>query len=855
LIEAHKVTQTWAPNFGFKLASDRLSRISGRKWDLSSVKFFMNAGEQVTMPVLRSFLKEVAPFGVRPGAMQPAFGMAEVCTCMTYANEFNLRTGARRFMKSSLDGVLEPTIESNGSSVEFVSLGPPVPGVSIRIADSANRLVPEGVIGRLQIKGKVVTPGYLHNPEANDEAFVGGGWFNTGDLGFIHDGELFLTGREKEMIIIRGAKFYCYEIEDVANQVAGVAPTFCAACSIADATAGTEQLAIFFVAEPDSDPVRITDHVRRRVSALMGVAPRYIIPLAKADFPKTTSGKIQRTQLKKALEAGSFRTLLEQLDRKSSSSECAQPAPGTETRVAGIWREVLGLIDVPANKSLFALGGDSLKAIQIISRLREGFRVEFPLAKLFEEDATVRDMSEWIEHNHQQTDVGSPPSVSRAASREEFPASTSQLRIWLADQIEPGTSRYNICRVLRLRGALDTRALELALNGIVQRHEILRTVFVFDGALNQRVVPDSPMALPMDDLRTLPAASRESEVQARVDVEANRCFDLVSCPLFRARLLILDDAEHLLLLRFHQIIVDGWSIPIFYRELAELYQASIEGRPPDLAPLPIQYGDYSSWQQRWMTDSHLKTQIDYWRNRVTTEPPESELNLFRALDCSGHQTPVTSRAGATVEALILDQALVASLREFNAREGQTRFVTLLAAYKLLLYRWSGCHDIVVGSAAAGRTRLETEGLIGFFVNTLTLRTDVSGARTFRELSRRVRETSAGAFAHSEAPFERVSLAHLAVTRNARRRCFQVWFSPIDAQMPFDLGNVKATPQMVFPRGAQFDLSLFISEAPGGLACYFEYQEGLFDRDRIARFASEYETLLRKVIANPDLPLD
>jgi amino acid adenylation domain-containing protein len=316
LIEANRVTLSWSPNFGFKLVSDTLAKVTGRAWDLSSMKFFMNAGEQVTLPVVREFLERVAPFGVRTRVMQPSFGMAEACTCMTYQNDFDLETGVHRVLKSSLGGVLVAADCDDARSVVFVDLGPPIPGVEIRITDAANRVVPEGVIGRFQIRGAVITPGYLNNDAANKEAFVGDGWFNSGDLGFIRHGRLTLTGREKEMIIVRGANFYCYEIEDVVNAVKGVAPTFVAACSVDDPSSGTEGLAIFFVptARACAGRAEIIRAIRTAVTVNLGISPAFVLPIPKKDFLKTTSGKIQRTQMKKALLAGCYRELLKELD-------------------------------------------------------------------------------------------------------------------------------------------------------------------------------------------------------------------------------------------------------------------------------------------------------------------------------------------------------------------------------------------------------------------------------------------------------------------------------------------------------------------------------------------------------------
>lgn len=317
LIEQYRVSHSWSPNFGFKLISEVLAKNPGKTWDLSSVKFLMNAGEQVTPRVVREFLTSTASFGICSQAMQPAFGMAEVCTCMTYQNQFNEQTDIYRIKKASVGSQLELTTDSH-DVIEFTDLGLPVPGVQIRIVDDENLLFPEGVIGRLQIKGKVVTPGYLNNPQANAEAFVGDGWFNTGDLGFILQGHLVLTGREKELIIINGANYYCYEIEDIVNSIDGVIPTYAGACAFSNQQTGTEGLAIFFSPETtESHPnLEVIQTIKREVTSQLGITPTYVIPVERQEFPKTTSGKIQRSQLKQKLESGDFSSLIQEIDIK-----------------------------------------------------------------------------------------------------------------------------------------------------------------------------------------------------------------------------------------------------------------------------------------------------------------------------------------------------------------------------------------------------------------------------------------------------------------------------------------------------------------------------------------------------------
>jgi acyl-CoA synthetase (AMP-forming)/AMP-acid ligase II/NAD(P)-dependent dehydrogenase (short-subunit alcohol dehydrogenase family)/acyl carrier protein len=315
LMDRHRVTHTWAPNFGFRIVSEALTARDSKHFDLSCVKRFMNAGEQVTLPVVEEFLGFVRKFGVPEQAMQPAFGMAEACTCMTYRNDFSVESDTHWILKSSAAGTLMKGEPRGRNSMSFIDLGPPMPGVQIRIADRENQLLPEGVIGRFQIKGAVITPGYLHNEKANRESFVGDGWFDSGDLGFILNGSLTLTGRAKEMIIIRGANFYCYEIEDVVNRVESVEPTWSAACAVDDAS-GSEGLAVFFVPRSQNGASKsaIARAIRTRVAADIGVTPSFLVPLTREEFPKTTSGKIQRGQMKRLLMEGHYAERLAELD-------------------------------------------------------------------------------------------------------------------------------------------------------------------------------------------------------------------------------------------------------------------------------------------------------------------------------------------------------------------------------------------------------------------------------------------------------------------------------------------------------------------------------------------------------------
>jgi acyl-CoA synthetase (AMP-forming)/AMP-acid ligase II len=846
LLEKHRATHTWAPNFGFKLVADRLARAEKKPRDLGAVKFFMNAGEQVTLPVVREFLAAVKPFGVRERAMQPAFGMAEVCTCMTYANDFSVAGGARKFLKSSLNGPLEPAPEGATEAAEFVGLGTVTPGIAIRIADAANRVLPEGVIGRFQIKGPVVTPGYFNNPEANQDAFVGDGWFNSGDLGFVWDGELFLTGREKEMIIIRGAKFYCYEIEDVVNGAPGVEPTFVAACGIGDPRSGTETLAVFFSPQGITDDLNLAQAIRKRVTARMGLAPGHVIPVPKKDFPKTTSGKIQRTQLKKLLESGAFAAVQEAIEADARSAGGRPPQTETERRLAGIWENVLGVPSMGVATHLFDLGGDSLRATQIVSRIRGEWRIEFPLPLVFDGAGTVETMARWIDDNRGREEVHAPPAIQPVPRHGPLPLSHSQLRIWLAEQIDPGTAAYNICRAVTLAGPLDPAALEHALNEIVVRHEILRTVYRFADMPAQEIMDATPIELARHDLGHLEAVERGRIAANLASQEAARPFDLESGPLFRAKLIRLRSEEHRLILVFHQIVIDAWSIGIFCRELGELYASFAAGRPNPLPPLPVQYADYAFWQQRWFSDAALDGQLKYWKRKLEGELP--------ALSLAEEFSPTDANT-ATARRLVLRPPLLQEIRAFNAAEGSTLYLTLLSVYTMLLHQRSGATELVIGSPESGRRQTETEPLLGYFVNMLPLRNRVAPDKSFRQLLAGVRATAIEAFAHGDVPFEKLLQAMPGKgASGGHGPFFQTWCGPIDSLQPFSMGDVSARPEMLFPPEAQFDLALFIAEQPEEVACLFEFKTGVWSRATSEALPDQFEKLLRAAIAAPDRPV-
>lgn len=429
---------------------------------------------------------------------------------------------------------------------------------------------------------------------------------------------------------------------------------------------------------------------------------------------------------------------------------------------------------------------------------------------------------------------------------QEFPLSFAQQRLWFLAQLEPDNPSYNIPQILRLNGVLDVEALEQTINAIVARHESLRTTFnVRDGHPVQIVSGVHEFKLPFTDLEGLPIEERENEARRLAIAEARRPFDLNRDLPLRAALVRIDDDDHWLFLTMHHIVSDGWSMGILTKELSKIYEAISTNQPIELPELPIQYADFAEWQREWLQGEVLDEQLGYWLNSLAGAPAELKLNTDRP-------RPANQTFQGSGVSSKLSPKLSRSLSEFSQREGVTLFMTMLAAFQTLLFRYTGQEDIVVGTVIAGRNRVEIESLIGFFVNTLAMRTNVSGDPTFRELLGRVKEVTLGAHAHQDLPFEKL-VEELNPKRDASRSpIFQVMFGMQNApRETLRLSGIKITRVPQASGTSKFDLTLFINETPSGLACWLEYNTDLFDKETIARMLGHFETLLEGIVANPD----
>jgi amino acid adenylation domain-containing protein len=740
-------------------------------------------------------------------------------------------------------GLTEATIDSTyfeSADMELseerpVPIGRPFANSRIHLLDRNLQPVPVGVPGELHIAGPGLARGYFKDAELTAKKFIpdpfsrhaGERLFRTGDLAcYLPDGTIELLGRTDHQVKVRGFRIEPGEIESVLGQHPGVRQ----AAVVARGDIPDNKRLVAYLTAPAPSPQELRTFLKEKL-------PEYMVPsafVALDALPLSPNGKIDRQALAAIEEA-----------KPESQADFIAPRTPVEEDVAAIWASVLGLERVGVNDNFFDVGGHSLLATQVISRLAKAFQVELPLRRLFEVP-TVAGLAEAVEVARRAGEVLHRPPIQRLPREGPLPLSFAQQRLWFLDRFEPGSPFYNIPAAARLSGDLDIIALERSLQEVVRRHETLRTTFqTVEGQPAQVIAPTLTLPLPLVDLTSRPEVERAEEARRLAREEAQRPFDLTRAPLLRATLLKLGPQEHVVLLVMHHIVSDGWSMGVFFREVATLYQAFLNDEPSSIPELPVQYADFACWQRDWLQGELLESQLTYWQDRLANVPAALELP-------TDHPRPAVQTVHGAMEPLLLPSELVERLHALSRREGCTLYMILLAAFQALLHRYSGQEDFCIGTPVAGRTRPEMEGLIGFFVNTLVLRADLSGDPTFAEHLKRVRETCLGAYAHQDLPFEMLVEALQPQRDLSRSPLFQVMLILQNTPLPsLDLPGLQLNPIEAESGTAKFDLNLALVETDRGLVGSLEYNTDLFEAATVRRLLVHFRNLLEEAAANPE----
>ncbi len=737
-------------------------------------------------------------------------------------------------------------VEADRTKDTTSSIGRPIANTQIYLLDTHLQPVPIGVAGELHIGGAGLARGYLHRIELTQQKFIPNPFFKsdeleenssiqnskfhrlykTGDLArYLPDGNIEYLGRMDHQVKIRGFRIELGEVESALAQHPNVQQTVVTA---REDSPGNQRLVAYIV--PHQQPSPTIDQLRRFLKQQL---PSSMVPTAFVmleAIPKTPNGKVDRRALP-----------VPELSREHSATFAIARTP-IEEMLALIWADVLGVELVGVLDNFFSLGGHSLLATQVISRVRTTMSVELPLRSLFEAP-TIADLAQYIaQWQRDSKQLSAPPRIPKAPDTPS-PLSFAQQRLWFLDKLQPDSANYNIPVAVRLQGDLKLTALENSLNEIIKRHSALRTNFTtLDGQPIQIIHPERCLTLTVVDLR---APETEPEIQRLLTAQAQRPFDLTNELLVRASLLLLGETEQILLLCMHHIVADGWSIGVLMQELAALYSAECNDLPSLLPELPIQYADFAVWQRQWLQGEVLESQLAYWQQQLNGAP------TYLSLPTDRPRTAIQSLRGA-YQSFTLSHELTEALTLLSRREGVTLFMTLLAAFGTLLYRYTGQQDILIGSPIANRNHAQIEGLIGLFVNTLVLRTDFSGHPSFRELLRRVREVALQAYAHQDLPFE-LLVETLQPERDLRHTpLFQVMFVFQNAPtLAMEFQGLNLTPLPVESLTAKFDLTLSLENTDQGLLGELEYNTDLFDADTITRMVGHFQTLLAGIVTHQE----
>lgn len=720
----------------------------------------------------------------------------------------------------------------------YPPIGKAAVNVQVYLLNSNLQPVPIGVPGELYVSGDGLARGYLNRADLTNQKFLpnpfqeagGGRLYKTGDLAqYLPDGNIEFLGRIDDLVKIRGFRVELGEVEAVLSKHPQINQ---AVAKVHGESAREKYLVAYFV-----PIVGETITVEQLRTFLTEQLPDYMIPSAFVEmesFPLTPNGKVNRRALPEPTTS-----------RPELGQTFVAPRTPTEEILAGIWRDVLGLEQVGIYDNFFDLGGHSLLATQVIALTRKAFGIELPLLSLFESPA--------IAPLAQKIATAKAPdrqelSLKRLPSQDEpIPISLTQLELWFFDQFYPGNSIYNLPLVYRITGALNEKALSESLREIVQRHETLRSTFqVKNGQVVYAIVNDPVFDFSVIDLQHLPETERQAQATQQAEQEIKHPFDLARGPLLRSKLWRLDEQEYLFVAVTHHIVADGWSFSVLTQELAKVYEAFCEGKPSPLTELPIKYTDFAQWQRQWLQGQVLESQLQFWKKHLGTSLP------ILKLPCDRPRPPARTFKSAG-QPIVLSKKLTDALKVLSQQEGVTLFMTLLAAFQTLLFSYTRQEEIIVSSALANRTRVETEGLIGFFVNLLPFCSNLGGNPSFRELLGRVREVALGVYAHQEMPLIKLIEELQPVRDPSYTLLNQVMF--VFQNTPEDnlqFANLTLKEQFIArdtKDTAEFDLELTLEETSTGIEGLLVYRTDLFEAATITKMVDNFQTLLETITTN------
>jgi len=853
-ITEHRCTVTGSPNFGLDWMSRRVTDLSGL--DLSSLRILFNGAEPISVETANTFAARLAPCGLRPEAMHYVYGMAEACvmvSCPAAHSALAHEVDRDVFVR---EGRFAAPRSASAPALRLADVGSPIPGMELRIVNDKDEVVPEGVVGHVQIKGPNVTSGYYQNPEANAELFCSG-FLRTGDLGCMQNGRLVVTGRNKDIIFQNGQNVYAHDVEHHVQNQLGLGGQMVIAVGTHDAAQGKERVVLFLKSKKKpEDLVDIMRAARQAAATGFGLDVEGVVPLAS--LPKTTSGKLERYKLRTQLQAGAFDALLleigERMAAGGAGSGETMPRTATERRVQEIWARVLQTseelisLDVP----FFELAASSLKELALVRELEDWLGKGHVKFDTLHKHPTVGELARFADSILQgrvhggEADSAQPGAemIAGAPDQDAYDMAVGQRALWFIERMNPGLLTYYENYRFRIRGPLQVRALQEAIRELVGRHGVLRTVYADQDGIPKQIIgaPETP-DIPYRDFSWADRREREARLERLLMEELRTPFDFEKGPLSRWRLYRMDSDEHRLEFYAHHSVTDMFSAGVMMEELSALYAAKRDGRSHEL-PRPVQYVDVVAWQQERMKRDEFLLTEQYWTAQLQEPLPVLELPTDRP------RPPVQTFRGDVLQ-VPLDSELSRALRAVSAETSASMFMVLMSAYAVWLRGMTGADDLLIGVPLGGRSVPALSRVVGYLTNMMPLRVQVQGADVFEDLLMRVRSRVHEMLEHQDYPFP-LLVEKVNPERDPSR--------PVLYNTVF---NMPTPPVLEWPGlevemlenrkiSCVADLCWNVMDFGESLHLSLEYNTDLFDNKTVRRFARSYLDVLTACLRDQEV---
>ncbi|MBD0254142.1 MAG: amino acid adenylation domain-containing protein, partial [Cytophagales bacterium] len=844
----YNVSMLYSPNFGLHYLLSALDEAHPYPWDLRSIRLIYNGAEPINQELCQRFTRQLSPYGLGSNVMYPGYGLAEASVAVTLS-----RVGAEvlsytldRSRVNIGDEIRLVDAADAGKGVNFVDVGYPIAHCRVRICSLEDQPLGDNTIGHIQIQGRNVTRGYYNNAKATAACFTADGWLRTGDLGFLREGRLVITGRYKNIIIRNGQNFYAQDLERVVQEVTGIDLGKIVACSNKSQAAKEELLVFVLFKGPAKDFLDTVLKIKEGILERFGLLVEKVIPVRK--IPKTTSGKIQHYKLVEQYNAGAYADVTTALDalEKSCVPEWAEAHGTTEEKLVYLYQRIVGEGLASAGENFMERGINSLQAIRLIAGIARVFHVNLTLKEFFD-NPTIGQLAALLHEKPLGPAVG---QIEPVAAQERYDVSYTQKRFWVFHQYEPGAA-FNISVAYAFRGNLNLDCFDKAFQTLIARHESLRTIFVAtEGEPKQQVLPAGEVNFSIRclDLRHEPDAekmARETAVQA-----SNVVFALDRAPLLAAVLMRLEDERFLFVLTIHHIVADGWSMGVMIEEVTRLYNGYLRGAPDPLPALEIQLKDYVHWQNRQLTEANLALSRAYWLEEFKDGVPVLNLPTART------RRETTGKRGKVLN-VTLPKGVTEGLRNVSRDNNVTLFVSLLSICNVLFHKYTGSTDIVLGTDVAARNLGVLENQIGYYLNTLPIRTRFSAGQPFAGLLQTVREKFLAGCEHQAYPFDHLVKELATETEPGASPLFNVLVLLQNFSGDTRFGHLEGVAAEKLPNDSQtsfIDLQLEFAVYDEALTLSLRYNADRFSDPQMERLVGHFGQLVRAVTADVNRPV-